>query len=87
MACREPVGRANLSILQAEAVRENLKNVVLFMATSGYLVSPDKDPSRKKLWDETWERVNRFLPDLRNEILGEEAPEPIEAKDGGEEKQ
>ncbi|PTB80831.1 guanine nucleotide exchange factor [Trichoderma longibrachiatum ATCC 18648] len=70
----------------AEAVRENLKNVVLFMATSGYLVSPDKDPSRKKLWDETWERVNRFLPDLRNEILGEEAPEPGEAKEG-EEKQ
>ncbi|OTA02704.1 ARF GEF2 Gea2 [Trichoderma parareesei] len=71
----------------AEAVRENLKNVVLFMATSGYLVSPEKDPSRKKLWDETWERVNRFLPDLRNEILGEEAPEqPGEAKEG-EEKQ
>ncbi|KAL6881533.1 hypothetical protein J3F83DRAFT_722627 [Trichoderma novae-zelandiae] len=70
----------------AEAVRENLKNVVLFMATSGYLVSPDKDPSRKKLWDETWERVNRFLPDLRNDILSEDAPEPGEAKDG-EEKQ
>ncbi|UKZ46886.1 hypothetical protein TrVGV298_001097 [Trichoderma virens] len=64
----------------AEAVRENLKNVVLFMATSGYLVSPDKDPSRKKLWDETWERVNRFLPDLRNDILNEESPEPTEAK-------
>lgn len=71
--------------LQAEAVRENLKNVVLFMATSGYLVSPDKDPSRKKLWDETWERVNRFLPDLRNDILNEEeTPEPDEAKDGEE---
>ncbi|KAK4062700.1 uncharacterized protein Triagg1_9818 [Trichoderma aggressivum f. europaeum] len=71
----------------AEAVRENLKNVVLFMATSGYLVSPDKDPSRKKLWDETWERVNRFLPDLRNDILNEETPESTDTKDGdGEEK-
>ncbi|RFU72673.1 guanine nucleotide exchange factor for adp ribosylation factors [Trichoderma arundinaceum] len=68
----------------AEAVRENLKNVVLFMATSGYLVSPDKDPSRKKLWDETWERVNRFLPDLRNDILNEENPEPEQANDGAE---
>ncbi|PNP56888.1 hypothetical protein THARTR1_03035 [Trichoderma harzianum] len=68
----------------AEAVRENLKNVVLFMATSGYLVSPDKDPSRKKLWDETWERVNRFLPDLRNDILNEETPESTDTKDGEE---
>ncbi|KAL7785255.1 hypothetical protein V8C37DRAFT_394436 [Trichoderma ceciliae] len=66
----------------AEAVRENLKNVVLFMATSGYLVSPDKDPSRKKLWDETWERVNRFLPDLRNDILNEGGIEPDQVEDG-----
>jgi brefeldin A-resistance guanine nucleotide exchange factor 1 len=59
------------------------------MATSGYLVSPDKDPSRKKLWDETWERVNRFLPDLRNDILNEENPEqenpePDQAEHGEE---
>lgn len=72
--------------LQAEAVRENLKNVVLFMATSGYLVSPDKDPSRKKLWDETWERVNRFLPDLRNDILNEETPESTDTKESTETK-
>ncbi|KAL7927303.1 hypothetical protein ACQKWADRAFT_276320 [Trichoderma austrokoningii] len=69
----------------AEAVRENLKNVVLFMATSGYLVSPEKDASRKKLWDETWERVDRFLPDLRNDIISEENPEPEQAKDSEEE--
>ncbi|KAM0474911.1 hypothetical protein ACHAPX_007432 [Trichoderma viride] len=68
----------------AEAVRENLKNVVLFMATSGYLVSPEKDASRKKLWDETWERVDRFLPDLRNDIISEENPEPGQAEDGEE---
>jgi brefeldin A-resistance guanine nucleotide exchange factor 1 len=57
------------------------------MATSGYLVSPAKDPSRKKLWDETWERVNRFLPDLRNEILGEEVPEQSGEAKEDEEKQ
>jgi brefeldin A-resistance guanine nucleotide exchange factor 1 len=56
------------------------------MATSGYLVSPEKDASRKKLWDETWERVDRFLPDLRNDIISEENPEPEQAKEG-EEKQ
>ncbi|KAH6607901.1 hypothetical protein Trco_004214 [Trichoderma cornu-damae] len=68
----------------AEAVRENLKNVVLFMATSGYLVSPDKDSSRQKLWDETWARVDRFLPDLRNDLLNEENPQLEQAKDGEE---
>lgn len=61
-----------------------MKNVVLFMATSGYLVSPEKDPSRKKLWDETWERVDRFLPDLRGDILNDESPEVDQAKDGEE---
>ncbi|OAQ62261.1 Sec7 domain-containing protein [Pochonia chlamydosporia 170] len=51
-----------------EAVRENLKNVVLFMASSGYLVSPTQDASKRALWDETWKRVDRFLPELRNDL-------------------
>ncbi|KFA77076.1 hypothetical protein S40288_07970 [Stachybotrys chartarum IBT 40288] len=52
-----------------EAVRENLKNVVLFMASSGYLVHPKHDPSKEAHWTETWKRIDRFLPDLRNEVL------------------
>ncbi|KOS20640.1 Uncharacterized protein ESCO_006797 [Escovopsis weberi] len=56
-----------------EAVRENLKNVVLFMASSGFLVSPQKDPSKAELWNETWKRVDRFLPDLRSDLDSEEA--------------
>lgn len=63
-----------LTGLQEEAVRENLKNVTLFMSSSGYLVSPSRDPSREKLWTETWKRIDRFLPDLKAE-LGIEAPE------------
>lgn len=43
------------------------------MVSSGTLVSPAEDPSRQKLWDETWKRVDRFLPDLRADITG---PEP-----------
>ncbi|ODA82718.1 hypothetical protein RJ55_01227 [Drechmeria coniospora] len=54
-----------------EAVRENLKNVMLFMASSGYLVPPTQDPTKKELWDETWKRVDRFLPDLRNDLVPE----------------
>ncbi|KAI0482120.1 hypothetical protein GGR56DRAFT_171474 [Xylariaceae sp. FL0804] len=58
-----------------EAVPENLKNVLLFMASSGYLVPPKKDPSQEKLWTETWKRIDRFLPDLRGDLALEE-PEP-----------
>ncbi|KAH9883841.1 Sec7-domain-containing protein [Xylariomycetidae sp. FL2044] len=55
-----------------EAVPENLKNVLLFMSSSGYLVPPSKDPSQEKLWVETWKRIDRFLPDLRNELALED---------------
>lgn len=58
-----------------EAVRENLKNVILFMASSGYLVSPRKDPSKENLWTETWKRIDRFLPDLRSDLALEEPQE------------
>ncbi|KAK2044112.1 Sec7 domain-containing protein [Colletotrichum somersetense] len=55
-----------------EAVRENLKNVVLFMASSGFLVSPTKDASKEDLWNETWKRIDRFLPDLKSDLALEE---------------
>ncbi|KAF9869222.1 Sec7 domain-containing protein [Colletotrichum karsti] len=55
-----------------EAVRENLKNVVLFLASSGYLVAPSKDSSKENLWNETWKRIDRFLPDLKNDLALEE---------------
>lgn len=59
---------------------ENLKNVLLFMSSNGYLVPPSKDPSKEKLWSESWKRIDRFLPDLRKELdLEEKAPEPQEA--------
>ncbi|KAL8302699.1 hypothetical protein RB601_005894 [Gaeumannomyces tritici] len=51
-----------------EAVPENLKNVLLFMSSSGLLVTPQQDPSKEKLWVETWKRIDRFLPDLRKEL-------------------
>ncbi|KAF2968219.1 hypothetical protein GQX73_g5341 [Xylaria multiplex] len=51
-----------------EAVPENLKNVLLFMSSSGYLVPPSKDPSQETLWVDTWKRIDRFLPDLRKDL-------------------
>ena len=69
-------------------MRENLKNVVLFMASSGYLVSPKEDPSKEKLWTETWKRIDRFIPELRSD-LGPEKPEQEEeeTKDDNEVKE
>ena len=43
------------------------------MSSSGYLVPPSKDPSQETLWVETWKRIDRFLPDLRNDLAFEEA--------------
>jgi golgi-specific brefeldin A-resistance guanine nucleotide exchange factor 1 len=49
-------------------VPESLKNILLVMSSSGYLVPPSQDPTHEKLWVETWKRLNRFLPDLRKEL-------------------
>ncbi|KAJ8060514.1 hypothetical protein OCU04_010835 [Sclerotinia nivalis] len=51
-----------------EAVPESLKNVLLVMSSSGYLVPRSQDEAQEKLWTETWKRIDRFLPDLRKEI-------------------
>jgi brefeldin A-resistance guanine nucleotide exchange factor 1 len=71
---------------QEEAVRENLKNVLLFMASSGYLVPPKQDASKEELWTETWKRIDRFLPDLRSELGLEDlgAEPPTEEKAGND---
>jgi brefeldin A-resistance guanine nucleotide exchange factor 1 len=65
------------------------------MASSGYLVSPHKDPSKEKLWSETWKRIDRFLPELRGELALDEPPNkentseqtvdaPAQSQDAGE---
>jgi len=45
------------------------------MAKDGYLVPPSEDPSKEKLWVETWKRLDRFLPDLREELPQLSQPE------------
>ncbi|KAI6782702.1 uncharacterized protein J7T54_000845 [Emericellopsis cladophorae] len=59
-----------------EAVRENLKNVVLFMVSSGYLVPPKQDQSGAALWTETWKRIDRFFPELRSDLALENDDAP-----------
>ncbi|KTW32298.1 uncharacterized protein T551_00389 [Pneumocystis jirovecii RU7] len=63
-----------------EAILESLKNVLLVMNTSGYLVPPldsdlilsknsDDNQFRYILWKETWIRIDRFLPNLKEELF------------------
>ncbi|KAM0507525.1 hypothetical protein ACHAO3_005827 [Verticillium nonalfalfae] len=63
-----------------EAVRENLKNVILFMSSSGFLVAPSQDASKETLWSETWNRIDRFVPDLKRDLALDEP-----RADGGDE--
>jgi brefeldin A-resistance guanine nucleotide exchange factor 1 len=44
------------------------------MSSNGYLVPPSKDPSKEELWNETWKRIDRFLPNLRADLALEEEP-------------
>jgi brefeldin A-resistance guanine nucleotide exchange factor 1 len=51
------------------------------MSSSGYLVPPSQDPEKAELWNETWKRIDRFLPELRAELaLGEEEQPKAEEK-------
>jgi len=44
------------------------------MSTNGYLVPPSQNPDREELWNETWKRIDRFLPELKNSL----ALEPLQ---------
>lgn len=65
-----------LTMGQEEAIPESLKNILLVMSDSGYLVPPDQNPEKAELWNETWKRLDRFLPNLFGELFPEEAKKP-----------
>lgn len=58
---------------QEEAVSENLKNVLLVMSSGGFLAPPSEKPEQEELWNETWKRINRFLPNFFAELFPEES--------------
>lgn len=57
---------------------ENLKNVLLIMSSNGCLVPPSQNPAREELWNETWKRIDRFLPNLRADLA---LDEPVKAEE------
>lgn len=55
-----------------EAIPESLKNILLVMSSDGYLVPPEQDERRRPIWNETWRRLDRFLPGLFAELWPQE---------------
>ncbi|KAK0537421.1 GDP/GTP exchange factor for ARF [Tilletia horrida] len=67
----------------AEAIPENLKNVLLVMSASGVLLppppagQPDQRTQRQAvLWAVTFDRLKRFLPGLQEEVFPPLPPPP-----------
>ena len=54
-------------VLQCEAIPESLKNMLLVMHTAGILQNGNADDSQ--LWKLTWDRIDTFLPNLREEVF------------------
>lgn len=50
-----------------EAIPESLKNMLLVMHTAGILHQGQTEESQ--LWRLTWDRIDTFLPNLRNEVF------------------
>jgi golgi-specific brefeldin A-resistance guanine nucleotide exchange factor 1 len=41
------------------------------MSASGYLAPPEQKPQQADLWNQTWRHLDRFLPNLREELFPE----------------
>lgn len=64
---------------------ESLKNILLVMASGKYLVPPEEDKKNEKLWKETWNRLERFLPGFLEELFPPPPPKvPAETKEKSE---
>lgn len=55
--------------VQLEAIPESLKNMLLVMDTAGIFHSADSRTGYSDLWEITWERIDCFLPHLREELF------------------
>lgn len=66
--------KADSSDLLSEAIPENLKNMLLVMETAG--IFQTDTGSESKLWRLTWDKIDTFLPHLREEIFKPFEPDP-----------
>ncbi|KAF9978303.1 GDP/GTP exchange factor for ARF [Actinomortierella ambigua] len=57
-----------------EAIPESLKNCLLVMSTSEAFTEANAADANS-LWNDTWERINAFLPELKQELFPTSQPE------------
>ncbi|XP_043535120.1 Golgi-specific brefeldin A-resistance guanine nucleotide exchange factor 1 isoform X11 [Chiloscyllium plagiosum] len=60
---------AGSSDLLLEAIPESLKNMLLVMDTAGIFHCADSRTGYSQLWEITWERIDCFLPQLKDELF------------------
>lgn len=69
--------------LLLEAIPESLKNMLLVMDTAGIFHNADSQTGYSDLWEITWERIDCFLPRLREELFKQTViQEPVPAMPG-----
>ncbi|XP_052006879.1 Golgi-specific brefeldin A-resistance guanine nucleotide exchange factor 1 isoform X1 [Xyrauchen texanus] len=69
---------AGSSDLLLEAIPESLKNMLLVMDTAGIFHCADSRTGYSDLWEITWERIDCFLPRLKEELFKQAViPEPV----------
>ncbi|XP_072138695.1 Golgi-specific brefeldin A-resistance guanine nucleotide exchange factor 1 isoform X4 [Mobula birostris] len=60
---------AGSSDLLLEAIPESLKNMLLVMDTAGIFHCAESRTGYSQLWEITWERIDCFLPQLKDELF------------------
>nr|XP_054773324.1 Golgi-specific brefeldin A-resistance guanine nucleotide exchange factor 1-like [Lytechinus pictus] len=65
------------SELLYEAIPESLKNMLLVMDTAGVFGYPEPGSQTHQLWINTWERIDCFLPGLRNQVFTPQETAPV----------
>ncbi|KAJ8916109.1 hypothetical protein NQ315_004476 [Exocentrus adspersus] len=73
---------ADKSDLLYEAIPESLKNMLLVMDSAKVFDGPD---GKSHMWNATWDRISKFLPNLKDELFRE--IEEDQVKEGKEEPQ
>lgn len=61
-----------------EQMLETLKNILLVMHSVGVFYNADGSSGYAPLWSLTWNRINEFLPNLKNDIFKEDKIEVVD---------
>lgn len=66
-----------------EAVPESLKNMLLVMLDGGYLDIPQEGHKPSPMWEQTWSRIEKFLPSMYKDIFQDRNAKSTQREDEG----